>query len=64
MKLVDVKPGQHGYNVYVKVLESAIKTVKDTERGDLNIAEGRVGDDTAVINVRIVGGKISLTFPL
>ena len=52
-----MKPGQHGYNVYVKVVESAIKTVKDTERGDLKIAEGKVGDDSAVIDVRIVGGK-------
>jgi len=57
MKLKDIKPGHHGYNVYVKVLKSEIQIVKDAERGDLKIAQAEVGDETGVIQARIVGGK-------
>lgn len=61
IKLIDVKPGYDGYNVYLKVLESEIKTI-ETEYGDLSIAEGLVGDETAVINFRIFGGSLSHFF--
>jgi len=57
-KLNKIKPGQHGYNVYVKVLESEISIAKKQDETDLKIAQAKVGDETASINVRVVGGKI------
>lgn len=50
-------PGHHGYNVYVKVLEAELSTAKKQDQSDLKIVQGRVGDSTGVINVRVVGGN-------
>lgn len=55
IKLNEVQPGKHGYNIYVKVLESREHEVKRMDNTTLKINEGEVGDDTARINYRIVG---------
>ena len=55
VKLSDIKPGHHGYNVYVKVLAAKPDVAKKQDQSELKIVEGRVGDSTAVINVRVVG---------
>lgn len=50
-KVADIQPGVNGDNVAVKII-----TCKETkeERGRL-VAEGTCGDETAIINFRVVG---------
>ena len=55
IKLSEVMPGKHGYNIYVKVLESKHMEVKRIDNSVLEICEGIVGDETSRINFRIVG---------
>lgn len=52
-KVADIQPGVNGDNVAVKII-----TCKETkeERGRL-VAEGTCGDETAIINFRVVGSK-------
>lgn len=64
MKLSDIKPGHHGYNVYVKVLAAKPDVAKKQDQSELKIVEGKVGDSTAVINVRVVGGMILVCFQM
>ena len=54
-KLADIRPGEHGYNVYVKVIEAEVSVAKKQDQSDLKIAQAKVGDETAVIKVRVVG---------
>ena len=55
VKLEDIKPGKHGYNVYVKVLKASHEQAKRADGSTLEICEAQVGDETATINVRIIG---------
>jgi len=50
-----VKPGNHGGNVYLRVEEVTLRTEKKKDGNDIQIAEGVAGDDSGVINFRVLG---------
>ena len=55
IKVSDLQPGKHCYNIYCKVTE-VTHSEKTLQRGDkLKIAEGIVGDETAVVRFRLIG---------
>ena len=55
MKLKDIKPGKHCYNVYVKVIEAAQSKLTTRNNDEINVVEGKVGDDSALANFRFIG---------
>lgn len=58
IKVADLQPGKHCYNIYCKVLEVSV-IEKTLQRGDiLKIAEGMVGDETAVVRFKLIGNHV------
>jgi hypothetical protein len=55
VKVKDLKPGQHGYNVYLKVAEVNFEKAKRADGSTLEIADALCGDDTGVVRVRAIG---------
>eukprot|EP01017_Pseudomicrothorax_dubius_P010958 TRINITY_DN139_c0_g1_i3.p2 TRINITY_DN139_c0_g1~~TRINITY_DN139_c0_g1_i3.p2 ORF type:complete len:143 (-),score=49.48 TRINITY_DN139_c0_g1_i3:570-998(-) len=54
-RIIDLKPGVHGFNVYAKVKEATQSEVTRQDGTKLKIAECVVGDTTACVRARIVG---------
>merc|ERR1712170_180774 len=57
-KIVDIKAGRHCYNVYCKVIELNSSEITKFNGEVIRIADGVVGDDTAVANFRLVGDNV------
>jgi hypothetical protein len=58
-----VKPGRHGYNAYAKVIESTISEIKRVDGTNVQLAEGKLGDASGIINFRILGDYASIMKP-
>merc|ERR1712066_1200740 len=57
-KIYDIKAGRHCYNVYCKVIELNASEITKFNGEVIRIADGVVGDDTAVANFRLVGENV------
>merc|ERR1712170_27610 len=57
-KITDIKAGRHCYNVYCKVIELNSSEITKFNGEVIRIADGVVGDDTAVANFRLVGDNV------
>ena len=56
IKLNEIKPASHCYNVYVKVVEAKMSKFNSLNKNnDLNVVEGKVADETSCANFRIIG---------
>lgn len=55
MKLKDIKPGKHCFNVYVKVIEAAQSKLTTRNNEEINVVEGKVGDGSALANFKFIG---------
>mmetsp|Transcript_21408 Transcript_21408/g.24875 ORF Transcript_21408/g.24875 Transcript_21408/m.24875 type:complete len:134 (+) Transcript_21408:72-473(+) len=55
IKCEKIGPGEHGYNVYLKVVSVKHSTTTKADGKDLKIAEAVCGDETACVNVRAIG---------
>jgi hypothetical protein len=53
--VADLQPGRHAVTFYAKVVSSQISEATRVSGERLIIAEGVLGDETGVINFRIVG---------
>ena len=53
--MIDIKPGVHGYNVFVKVSDLKIEEITRNDGSTMKIAECTVGDETAVVKARFLG---------
>merc|ERR1711862_482070 len=58
IKMSEIKPGRHCYNVYCTVRSLEKKDVTKYNGQVIKMAEGLVGDDTACANFRFVGDWI------
>ena len=50
IKVIDIKPGNHGFNVYVKVVKVEITKVPAAEGKERTIVKAVVGDSTSLAN--------------
>merc|ERR1712093_205758 len=57
-KINDIKPGRHCYNVYCRVVKVNASEITKFNGEVIRIADGVVGDDTAVANFRLVGDNV------
>lgn len=55
IKIADLQPGRHAVTFYAKVVRSEVNEVSRVSGDRLTIAEGQLGDETGVINFRVVG---------
>merc|ERR1712170_142249 len=62
-KITDIKAGRHCYNVYCKVIELNASEITKFNGEVIRIADGVVGDDTAVANFRLVGDNVGKVQP-
>merc|ERR1711935_1204427 len=58
IKVSEVKPGRHCYNVYCTIKTLEKKDVTKYNGQVIKMAEGLIGDDTACANFRFVGDWI------
>jgi hypothetical protein len=56
--LTDIKPGVHGYNVNLKIVQ--VNLIRYHKYENFKILEGVAGDRTAIINFRIEGNYADL----
>jgi len=54
-----LKPGRHGYNVYLKVIDVNFEKANKADGTTLEIAEVLAGDETGVVKVRAIGENAS-----
>jgi len=54
-KVKDLRPGQKGFNVYLKVVEVNFESATRTDGSKLEIADALCGDETGVVRVRVIG---------
>ncbi len=54
VKMSEIKPGKHCYNVYVKVLSAQETVLTGTNNQNMVAIEGVVGDESGSANFRIV----------
>jgi ssDNA-binding replication factor A large subunit len=59
IKIADLQPGRHAVTFYAKVVNSEISEVPRISGEKLTVAEGQLGDETGVINFRVVGDYAS-----
>ena len=55
IKVEELKPGVHGYNIFVKVLKVENESIDRANGEKLDIATCVVGDETACVRARITG---------
>ena len=60
IKVGDIKPGHHCYNVYVKIVEAAQSELTKADGEKLAVSEGIAGDETAVARFKIIGEAATL----
>mmetsp|Transcript_12778 Transcript_12778/g.10921 ORF Transcript_12778/g.10921 Transcript_12778/m.10921 type:complete len:163 (-) Transcript_12778:376-864(-) len=59
IKAKQLKPGQHGYNVYLRVEDVQRDKATRADGSTLEIAEALCGDETASVRVRAIGDNAS-----
>merc|ERR1712224_408942 len=61
--MVDIKAGRHCYNVYCRVVELNTSELTKFNGEVIRIADGIVGDETAISNFRLVGDNVDKVKP-
>ena len=58
-KVADIKPGKHCYHVYAKIVEVR-HTEREGKKNTVKVAEGVLGDETAVANFKFTGEQCDM----
>ena len=59
MKVADIQPAHHCYNIYAKIIEAKVAE-RDGKKGKVSVVEGLLGDESATANFRLSGEHTTL----